>query len=103
MKSSKLPAVEQRWAAALAPFNFEIKYRSAKHNANADALSRLTPPGKVPSDIDISFEELTRTTKLSAALRVNVVEANDRAQEIVDESIGTLPSISPSDMPEIQE
>ncbi|KAI0214933.1 hypothetical protein LSAT2_033045 [Lamellibrachia satsuma] len=103
MKSTKLPAVEQRWAAALAPFNFEIKYRSAKHNANADALSRLTPPGKVPSDIDSCFEELTRTTKLPAALRVNVVEANEGAQEIVDESIGTLPSISPSDMRELQQ
>ena len=28
MKSVKLPAVEQRWAAALAPFHFEIRYRA---------------------------------------------------------------------------
>ena len=37
---SKLKAVEQRWAAELASFNFKIKYRAGKHNTNADALSR---------------------------------------------------------------
>ena len=35
----KLKAVEQRWAAELASFNFKIEYRSGKHNTNADALS----------------------------------------------------------------
>ena len=38
MRSSKLSAVEQRWAAALAPSNFVIKYRSAKHNANVGCV-----------------------------------------------------------------
>ena len=38
--TSKLGAVETRWAADLAMFNFDIKYRSGKMNANADALSR---------------------------------------------------------------
>ena len=38
---SKLKAVEQRWAAELARFNFRIEYRAGKHNANADALSRI--------------------------------------------------------------
>ena len=99
MRSSKLPAVEQRWAAALAPFNFEIKYRSAKHNANADALSRLTPAAMVSSDVDSC---LTRTTKLLAEIHVNVVEAREQAPAIVDDSIGTLPSISLADMRELQ-
>ena len=40
MSKSKLPATEQRWASALAGFNFRIKYRSGKHNGNADGLSR---------------------------------------------------------------
>ena len=102
MRSSKLPAVEQRWAAALAPFNFEIKYRSAKHNANADALSRLTPAAMISSDVDSCFEELTRTTKLPAEIHVNVMEAREHAPAIVGDSIGTLPSISPADMRELQ-
>ena len=93
MRSSKLPAVEQRWPVALAPFNFEIKYRSVKHNANADALSRLTPAAMVSSDVDSCFEELTRTTKLPAEIHINVVEAREQAPAIVGDSIGTLPSI----------
>ncbi|KAK7109519.1 hypothetical protein V1264_013548 [Littorina saxatilis] len=38
---AKLGAVEQRWAAELACFDFSVKYRSGKENANADALSRF--------------------------------------------------------------
>lgn len=43
LSSAKLGATEQRWIAQLAAFDFEIKYRSGKSNANADALSRLHP------------------------------------------------------------
>jgi hypothetical protein len=42
MKTEKLPALEQRWVGDLANFNFSIQYKSGKHNANADALSRQT-------------------------------------------------------------
>ena len=38
--TAKLGAVEQRWAAELACFDFSIKYRSGRENRNADALSR---------------------------------------------------------------
>ncbi|XDV48223.1 hypothetical protein PO909_017673 [Leuciscus waleckii] len=40
LTSAKLGAMEQRWAAQLAVFDFELKYRSGKSNRNADALSR---------------------------------------------------------------
>ena len=40
LQTARLGAVEQRWAAQLASFTFEIKYRPGKNNANADALSR---------------------------------------------------------------
>ena len=98
MKSTKLPAVEQRWAAALAPFHFEIKYRAAKHNANADALSRLAQAGTSLPDVDSCFEELTQTTRLPAALCVNVLEANGPDAVAEDEALGVLPSISRADM-----
>jgi len=39
---SKLKAVEQRWAAELASFNFKTEYQAGKHNTNADALSRVS-------------------------------------------------------------
>lgn len=45
LSSAKLGAVEQRWASELAPFDFEIKYRSGRSNRNADALSRQHPGG----------------------------------------------------------
>ena len=41
-RTAKLGALEQRWAAQLAQFNFDVKYRPGKTNP-ADALSRLPP------------------------------------------------------------
>ncbi|XP_060719718.1 retrovirus-related Pol polyprotein from transposon 412 [Tachysurus vachellii] len=43
LKTAKLGATEQRWAAQLAAFDFEVKYRSGRSNKNADALSRQHP------------------------------------------------------------
>jgi transposase InsO family protein len=40
LKSAKLGALETRWAAQLAQFDFGMKYRSGKSNGNADGLSR---------------------------------------------------------------
>ena len=42
LRTAKLGAVEQRWAAELAPLNFSVEYRGGRSNANADALSRQT-------------------------------------------------------------
>ena len=49
MTSAKLKAVEQKWVGELSRFNFEIRYRPGKENANADALSRRPHP-EVPED-----------------------------------------------------
>lgn len=40
LTTAKLGAVEHRWAAQLASFDFDLKYRSGRSNQNADALSR---------------------------------------------------------------
>ena len=40
---------EQKWAAQLADFDFTIKYKKARLNKNADALSRLTDSDHVTS------------------------------------------------------
>lgn len=40
LQSAKLGAAEHRWAAELAAFDLEIKYRSGQNNRNADAVSQ---------------------------------------------------------------
>ena len=49
LAQKRLPALEQRWLNDLAGYNFTIKYRPGKHNANADDLSRR-PQIPVTSD-----------------------------------------------------
>ena len=54
--TAKLGALEQRWAAQLALFDFTINYRSGRSNGNADALSRQ-PHGPVPDETEDSKED----------------------------------------------
>ncbi|KAL7859568.1 hypothetical protein SRHO_G00147150 [Serrasalmus rhombeus] len=73
LSSAKLGALEQRWAAQLASFDFEIKYRSGRHNRNADALScqfPLEPTGP---------EVLTQGTAIPTLLR-RALEAESVAE-----------------------
>ena len=39
--TAKLDATGQRWMAALAGYNFSLRYRAGRNNADADGLSRL--------------------------------------------------------------
>ena len=55
LQTAKLGAIEQRWAAELALFDLEIKYRPGKQNTNADALSRFPidlPVGEGETETD---------------------------------------------------
>lgn len=64
IENAKLGAVEQRWVADLAPFDFDLKFRRGKDNSNADALSRM------PShDIQKSVDEAIGATTLPERLR----------------------------------
>ncbi|KAL2084771.1 hypothetical protein ACEWY4_020289 [Coilia grayii] len=53
LTTAKLNATGHRWVAELADFNFTIKYRPGKSNADADGLSRL------PLDIDSVMGQCT--------------------------------------------
>ncbi len=53
LKTAKLGAVEQRWVAQLAVFDFEVKYRPGRHNAAADALSRQPLAGEPANPEDV--------------------------------------------------
>lgn len=62
LETAMLGAVEQRWVAQLANFQYTVKYRPGTKNRNADALSRL--PERNPEGIrtdHISAEELEGT------------------------------------------
>lgn len=94
LSSAKLGATEQRWAAQLAAFNFEIKYRSGRSNRNADALSRQQPPG--PSDLKAMLPGTAIPSDLRQALACQGVEATQI-------SISVLPQPSPAEICSLQQ
>ena len=46
LTTAKLDATGQRWVASLCDYDFVIKYRSGRKNADADSLSRVPSPEK---------------------------------------------------------
>lgn len=74
LQSAKLGAVEQRWVAQLANFDYHIQYRPGKEHTNVDALSRLP----APSDGASTLPPVTADTPLPSdegELWVRIVEA----------------------------
>ena len=59
LTTAKLDATGQRWIAALSNYNFDIKYRSGKKNADADGLSRMKEEEK---EQNVIFPEVLRAT-----------------------------------------
>lgn len=55
LKTAKLGAVEQRWMAQMAIFDFEVRYRPGRCNTAADALSRQPSAGE-PSNEDAEYD-----------------------------------------------
>ena len=75
MTQKRLPAFEQRWVNALAGYNFTIKYRPGKHNANVDGLS-WRPQIPVSSDEVSSYmASVLGCTALSLPLQKTILEA----------------------------
>lgn len=95
LATAKLGATEQRWAAELAAFDFEVKYRAGKSNGNADALSRQNLVDKSV------VGELAVSSKIPEALQQAIskgcpVQADMR-------TISTLPGYSVPDLRCMQE
>ena len=59
LPSAKLGATEQRLVAELAAYNFSVKYRPAKENKNADALSRHPVRMPDPEDPETQWAAVT--------------------------------------------
>nr|XP_043898190.1 uncharacterized protein LOC122779681 [Solea senegalensis] len=93
LSSAKLGALEQRWAAQLASFNFEIRYRSGKSNTNADALSRLHSPRTT------DLETLVSGTSLPQPLQQALQASGPTAYQA---AVQALPPHLPADIGELQ-
>ena len=63
LQTAKLGAVEQRWVAQLASFDYTIKYRPGKDHTNADVLSRFPVNSTDPTaaNQDCGDDMLVRT------------------------------------------
>ena len=71
LTSAKLDAAGHRWLAALANFDFEIKYRAGRNNADADGLSRM--PTTTLGDDD----ESSKTQEMIDQLRKRLLDPKD--------------------------
>ncbi|KAK9515992.1 hypothetical protein VZT92_026587 [Zoarces viviparus] len=94
LSSAKLGATEQQWAAQLASFDFELKYRSGKSNQNADALSRQHPPGE--PDMGAMVPGTLLPEPLQRALQLGKIEATQAA-------VTVLPNRTLSDICSLQQ
>lgn len=92
LSTAKLGATEQRWAAQLAAFDYELKYRPGRINRNCDSLSRLEESSIGP--------EGARGTPLPIPLQE--VEVGQGPVVAAQSSISILPSHSTSDWQELQ-
>ncbi|XP_068607149.1 uncharacterized protein [Brachionichthys hirsutus] len=95
LRSAKLGATEHRWAAQLASFDFDIKYRSGRSNKNADALSRQYVAGS-----DLVRDALPGTGVPASLQQSPCSPPVERATQSV---VAVFPSHSAADLRSLQE
>ena len=67
LKNAKAPARIVRWALALSEYNFDIKYKPAKQNLTADALSRIND-SQSSTETECRLEEVLMTANEELSL-----------------------------------
>ena len=95
LSSAKLGAIEQRWASELAPFDFEIKYRSGRSNRNADALSRQHPVG--PTELQGLVPGTAIPSVLQLAVPPELVATQATMTALPGHSLSDLKSLQTAD------
>lgn len=94
LSSAKLGATEQRWAAQLAAFDFQIRYRSGKVNKNADALSRQHLPAG--QDLSAMIPGTSLPQPVQKALQAKIATARQGV-------VVALPQLTLSDICSLQQ
>ena len=95
LTTAKLDATGQRWVASLSDYNFSIKYRSGRKNADADGLSRSLGDAKQDSVI---FPKVLRAIAYAQTTRVE--ECPLAESTIISDSPASVPSLMPVVIPE---
>nr|KAG5691974.1 hypothetical protein BaRGS_011365 [Batillaria attramentaria] len=126
-KTAKLGALEQRWAAQLAQFDFDVQYRPGKVNP-ADALSRLPhpttsepestaiPPEVVGAQEDLVVQHLSVSSTTCDRLAANptadiappahLQDPVVQADKVADPAAATtevFPHLSPAELQRLQQ
>lgn len=84
LQTARLGAVEQRWVAQLANYNYQIQYRPGREHINADVLSRLPIADGTPLAV-------AQAVPQEEGLLVGVVEAPGMDRRAVPASWGWDP------------
>ncbi|KAL1260060.1 hypothetical protein QQF64_007887 [Cirrhinus molitorella] len=102
LATANLGAVEQRWIAQLAEFNFEVYYKPGRQNTNADVLSRI-PSLEEPEQEDSAKDFIKMNSDEVRACLWPAVKEQQRIQASVQVSVTRkVPGYSWSDIEEQQ-
>lgn len=98
--TARLGATEQRWAAQLAVFDLEIRYRSGRSNKCADALSR-NPQNDAEMDVSTVVRSVLQCTPLPVIGNLGMSVSTGSVSEVSyidDGASSVLPRYSITDL-----
>ena len=106
LQTARLDATEQRWVARLNTYDFQIRYRSGRENANADALSRRIPRETeegLPKDLNLGSPVTVPTELQTMATEENLELGPLRSQQAVSSQMSAFPSYSKVELRRLQQ